>query len=53
MSESILFSLLGTRNMAKAYVSSPGKQREHLSNVKMGYKETTQVSRVNEEKTNK
>ena len=35
--------LPGVRTMHKAYVTSPGNQRNTLSNVKYGYKECTQT----------
>ncbi|XP_013409002.1 rho family-interacting cell polarization regulator 1 isoform X2 [Lingula anatina] len=32
----------GARHMARAFISSPGKQKEHLANVKLGFKECNQ-----------
>ena len=35
------FTITGVRTMHKAYVTSPGNQRNTLSSVKYGYKECT------------
>ena len=38
-----LLYISGVRTMHRAYVTSPGSQRNTLSNVKYGYKECTQT----------